>query len=111
MDPVMWVWIWVALVIVSLAILGLILKSVFNRLVSAGHQAERLANKLETLTALLEDKPKLTSPESSLLQDPAIALSKRKELLKARIKKQEQRQRRLIASLKRFDPNESRFRK
>jgi flagellar biosynthesis/type III secretory pathway M-ring protein FliF/YscJ len=110
MDPVIWLWTWASLAVASLAILGLILKSVFNRLLSAGHQAERLANKLEALSKL-EDKPKLASPESSILQDPAIALGRRKELLKARIKKQEQRQRRLIASLKRFDPNESRFRK
>jgi F0F1-type ATP synthase delta subunit len=109
MSTAIWIWIWVGLAIGALAFLALILKSVFNSLMEAGHQAERLTEKLDKLATLLDEKPQLTAPESSLLKNPAIALEERKQLLKARIKKQEQRQRRLIASLKRFDPNESRF--
>lgn len=109
MDPIVWLWIWIALVLASLAVLGLLLKSVFNRLLSAGHQAGRLAVKLEILSALLDEKPEIGDSESSVLKDPAAVSAERKTFLKARTKKQEQRQRRLIASLKRFDPNESRF--
>ncbi len=109
MNVTFWVWTWVLLAITSLGFLGLILKSLLNRLLSAGHQFERIANQLEQLSLAIDDKPKMANPESSLLKDPGLALARRRELLKARIKKQEQRQRRLIASLKRFDPNESRF--
>lgn len=109
MGSLFWTWIWVALGLSALVVLGLLLKSILNRLLSAAHQAQRLAVKLEALAKLIEEKPQIEKPESSLLQDPNIALARRKTLLKARIKKEEQRQRRLIASLKRFDPNESRF--
>lgn len=106
-----WFWIWLALIIASSAVIGLLLKSVFNRLLDAAHQAQRLADKLELLSSKLEQKPTLEPVENSVLEEPGLVRQRRQRLLKARIKKQEQRQRRLIASLKSFDPNESRFRK
>jgi hypothetical protein len=69
----------------------------------------RLSAQLEKLTAELERKQKLNPVEDSLLADPGKLQMRRRALAKAKIKKQEERQRRLIASLKRFDPNESRF--
>jgi F0F1-type ATP synthase delta subunit len=109
MGQTFWIWAWVLLSIGALITFGLIFKSLFNRLLSAAHQLERITEKLDKLSKLLDEKPIIDNPESSLLKDPSIALARRKDLLKAKIKKQEQRQRRLIASLKRFDPNESRF--
>ena len=104
-----WFWIWTALAIASLVILAFIAKSLLNKLESAGHQANRLLEKASALTAALDAKPEVKAPESSLLADPAIARARLLTLQKKKVKKQEQRQRRLIASLKRFDPNESRF--
>jgi hypothetical protein len=109
MGQTFWIWTWAILVLLALIVFGFILKSLFNSLLSAAHQLERVTQKLDELAKLLDEKPKVENPESSLLKDPGIALARRRELLKAKIKKQEQRQRRLIASLKRFDPNESRF--
>ena len=109
MGQTFWIWTWVILAISALVVFGFIFKSLINSLLSAAHQLERVTIKLEELAKLLDEKPTLENPESSLLKDPGIAIARRKELLKAKIKKQEQRQRRLIASLKRFDPNESRF--
>ena len=109
MGQSFWIWSWVVLVLSSLVFLAFLLKSLLNKAMSATHQLERVTQKLEQLSKLLEDKPVLAKPESALLQDPTIAMRRRKGLLKSKIKKQEQRQRRLIASLKRFDPNESRF--
>lgn len=104
-----WFWIWTALSISALALLALIAKSLYNKLESAGHQAKRMLDKTIALASALEEKPEISAPESSLLADPAIAKARLLGLQKARVKKEEQRQRRLIASLKRFDPNESRF--
>ncbi|MEN9956034.1 MAG: hypothetical protein RLY34_841 [Actinomycetota bacterium] len=109
MGQSFWIWTWVALGLLSTVFFAFLLKSLLNKAMSAAHQLERVTQKLERLSKLLEDKPVLAKPESALLQDPAIAIRRRKELLKSKIQKQEQRQRRLIASLKRFDPNESRF--
>jgi flagellar biosynthesis/type III secretory pathway M-ring protein FliF/YscJ len=109
MGQTFWIWTWAILVLLALIVFGFIFKSLFNSLLSAAHQLERVTQKLDELAKLLDEKPKVENPESSLLKDPGIALARRRELLKAKIKKQEQRQRRLIASLKRFDPNESRF--
>lgn len=104
-----WFWIWLTLGLGALIALGFLAKSIFNRLESAAHQAMRLNDALSALSAELENRPKLESPQSNILDDPAVAVAKRRALQKARIKKQQQRQRRLIANLKHFDPNESRF--
>jgi hypothetical protein len=104
-----WFWIWTALVISALTTLGFIAKSLFDKLYSVGHQISRLTNKASGITSQLGMKPDLPAIETSLLANPAIAQGRRRAIQKAKIKKQEQRQRRLIASLKRFDPNESRF--
>lgn len=109
MSQTFWVWTWVLLVLIAIVFLGFLLKSLLNKVLSAAHQLERIASKLGQLSKLLDEKPVLTKPEDALLQDPTIAIRRRKDLLKRKVKKQEQRQRRLIASLKRFDPNESRF--
>jgi flagellar biosynthesis/type III secretory pathway M-ring protein FliF/YscJ len=109
MGQTFWIWTWAILVLLALIVFGFIFKSLLNSLLSAAHQLERVTQKLDELAKLLDEKPKVENPESSLLKDPGITLARRRELLKAKIKKQEQRQRRLIASLKRFDPNESRF--
>lgn len=109
MGVTFWVWTWILLVVFALVLFALIAKSLFNKLLSAAHQLERITTKLERLFALLDEKPSVQRPEDSLLADQGLVLARRKALLKAKIKKQEQRQRRLIASLKRFDPNESRF--
>jgi flagellar biosynthesis/type III secretory pathway M-ring protein FliF/YscJ len=104
-----WFWIWVGLSVCALVIFGFIAKSLLNKLGSAGHQAERLAQKAQVLAAAMQNKPNLERPQDSVLADPAIARARLLALQKAKVKKQQQRQRRLIASLKRFDPNESRF--
>jgi hypothetical protein len=104
-----WFWLWAGLILGALIAVGLIGKSLFDRALSAGHQASRLAEKAALLSKAIEAKPKLSAPESSVLADPAVAQARLRALQKAKIKKQEQRQRRLIKSLKRFDPNESRF--
>jgi len=104
-----WFWIWATLSIGALAIFALIAKSLWNRGVSAAHQVSRLAEKGLALSKAMENKPTLQAPESSLLADPVAIQAKRKALQRLKTKKHEQRQRRLIASLKRFDPNESRF--
>lgn len=104
-----WFWIWTVLIFASLVTFGFIGKSLFNKLGSAGHQVTRLAEKALALSRAIEQKPELSAPESSLLVDPAVAQVRLQALRKAKIKKKQQRQRRLIKSLKRFDPNESRF--
>jgi ribosomal protein S15P/S13E len=104
-----WFWIWIGLGLSSLIVLALIASSLYNKLGTAAHQANRLLEKAKNLANAIETKPKVVSPQSSVESDPAIAKARRLKLQKQKIKKQEQRRRRLIASLKRFDPNESRF--
>ena len=104
-----WLWVWVALSVLALMVFGFIGKSLFNKLGAAGHQAERLAQKAQILAEAIQNKPNLDRPQDSVLADPASARARLIALQKAKVKKQQQRQRRLIASLKRFDPNESRF--
>ena len=104
-----WFWIWSGLVLFSLIVLAFIGRSLYNKLGSAVHQANRLLEKTTNLANVMETKPKVVAPQSSVESDPAIAKARRLKLQKQKIKKQEQRRRRLIASLKRFDPNESRF--
>ena len=104
-----WFWIWLVLSIAALAVLALIAKALVNKLGSAAHQAARLAETAQPLVNALDAKPAIERPSDSLLADPAIARARLISLQKAKIKKREKRQRRLIESLKRFDPNESRF--
>ena len=104
-----WFWVWVVLSVSTLVIFGLILKSLFNKLGEAEHQAERIVQKAQVLTRALQSKPDLQKPQDSVLANPTSARARLIALRKAKVKKQQQRQRRLIASLKRFDPNESRF--
>ena len=104
-----WLWIWTGLVVAALVLLGFIGKSLFNKLSDAGHQVARLADRGMGLAKAAQDKPVVQAPESSILADPTIAQARVRALRRAKVKKHEQRQRRLIKSLKRFDPNESRF--
>ena len=104
-----WFWVWVCLSVCALVAFGFIAKSLLNKLGAAGHQAERLAQKTQALAAAMQNRPNLERPQDSVLANPASARARLLALRKARVKKQQQRQRRLIASLKRFDPNESRF--
>ena len=104
-----WFWIWLSLGVAAIALLALSAKSLFNKLGSAAHQFELIASKAQALANALDTKPKLERPSDSVLTDPAVTRARLIALQKAKIKKHEKRQRRLIASLKRFDPNESRF--
>ena len=104
-----WFWIWAGLATGSLILLIVLAKSLFNKIGDAGHQVARMLNQAAKLVAALENKPLVSAPESSILADPVALTAKRRALQKSKIKKQERRQRRLIASLKRFNPNESRF--
>lgn len=102
-------WLWAALILSSLILFALIGLSLFHRLAAAAHQAKRIAERLEKLTNLMEKKPILSRGSDSILADPAGLQLRRRALIKAKVKKQEKRRRRLIASLKRFDSKESRF--
>ncbi|MFM6971983.1 MAG: hypothetical protein ACKOWH_05335 [Rhodoluna sp.] len=105
-----WFWIWATLVVGSLALFGFIAKSLFNRASAVAHQLSRLLKKAAILSDLANQAMTLDKPESSMNRDPKTVQAERRTLLKAKDKKKEQRQRRLIASLKKYDPNESRFR-
>ena len=104
-----WFWVWAGLSVLALVVFGFIGKSLFNKLGAAGHQAQRLAQKAQVLADAMQNKPSLERPQDSVLADPTAARARLIALQKSKVKKQQQRQRRLIASLKRFDPNESRF--
>jgi spore cortex formation protein SpoVR/YcgB (stage V sporulation) len=104
-----WFWIWLSLGAAALVVLTLVGKSLFNKLGDAAHQVERMASQAQTLANALENKPTVERPSDSVLANPAVARARLLALRKAKVKKHEKRQRRLIASLKRFDPNESRF--
>lgn len=105
-----WFWIWIFLGATALVIFGLLAKYLLNKFLEVAHQISRLVEKTDALISISRQKLKVENPEPSLKKDSKIEVSKRRALLKAKQKKKEQRQRRLIASLKKFDPNESRFR-
>ena len=104
-----WFWIWLSMGAVALTLLALAAKSLLNKLGSAVHQVDRMAKQARALVEAIENKPTLERPSDSVLADPARVRFRLMNLRKAKIKKHQKRQRRLIASLKRFDPNESRF--
>ena len=104
-----WFWVWVCLSVSALVVFGFIAKSLFNKLGAAGHQVQRLAQKAQVVAEAMASNTKLERPKDSVLADPASARARLIALQKAKVKKQQRRQRRLIASLKHFDPNESRF--
>lgn len=104
-----WFWIWSGLVLTSLVLLSLIGKSLINRLGEVLHQIERLARKFEVLVEAAETAGEAVRPQDDLGQDPGLALAKWRRILNTKAKKREARQRRLIASLKAFKPEESRF--
>lgn len=105
-----WLWIWATLIVASLALFGFITKSLFNRASGVLHQFSKLLTKATILSDLANQAMAVNKPESSINRDPKTVLAERRRLQKAKDKKKELRQRRLIASLKKFDPNESRFR-
>jgi hypothetical protein len=110
MNATFWILFWTGLFLGSLLINLLILKSLYNRAVSVLFQLNKMAVKSLALAEKVGLKPLLERPESSINKDPAIALAKRRGLLKSRLRKQQQRQRRLIESLKRRKSIERRFR-
>lgn len=110
MTAIFWVFFWLGLVISALVVNLLILRSLYLRGVAVVFQLNKIAVKSLALAEKIGLKPLVDRPESSLNKDPIIAVAKRKQLLKMRLKNQQQRQRRLIESLKRRKPNESRFR-
>lgn len=104
-------WLWSLLLLGSLTFFAFLGMSLFNRLSAVAHQAERVAKRLEKLANELSKRPDLRRSTDSVLADPIELQLRRRNILKARTKKLEKRQRRLIASLKRFDSRESRFRR
>jgi hypothetical protein len=110
MNTTFWVLFWLGLILGSLVINLLIFKSLYNRSLAVVFQLNKLTVKSLALAEKIGPKPLVERPESSIDKDPAIALTERRSLLKSRLKKQQQRQRRLIESLKRRKPIERRFR-
>lgn len=110
MNTTFWVLFWSGLILGSLVINLLIFKSLYNRSLAVVFQLNKLKVKSLALAEKIGLKPLVERPESSIDKDPAIALTERRSLLKSRLKKQQQRQRRLIESLKRRKPIERRFR-
>jgi hypothetical protein len=110
MNATFWILLWSGLFLGSLLINLLILKSLYNRGVAVLFQLNKITFKSLALAEKIGLKPLVERPESSIDKDPAIAMSRRRGLLKSRLKKQQQRQRRLIESLKRRKSIESRFR-
>ena len=104
-----WFWVWAGLGVSALVVLAFIGKSLYNRLLSAAHQGERIMEKVASLTSALEQKPTLEKPRANLNDEPQLAVARLNALKKVKNKKKQDRQRRLIASLRNFDPNESRF--
>lgn len=99
-----WIWIWLSVFLMSSVFMALLLKSLYNRLMSASHQAERLVKKIETLSIV---EFEIEKPTSSIDIDPAIAQARAQLLKRARIKKLKQRQRRLGS--RRFESDEGGF--
>ena len=104
-----WFLIWTLLTLSSLIALGLIIKSLLNRGELVVRQAKRLTPKISALTEAIETKPIVEKPKSAITEDPRRLIAVRNRLLAAKAKKVQARQRRLIASLKAFKPEESRF--
>lgn len=102
-------WIWFALVVSALVVLALIGYSLFQKGASVFRQASKLSPILEKLHEAIDQPPNIASPESNLNDDPKVHVRARQQLLRAKAKKREDRQRRLIKQLKEFDPKESRF--
>ncbi|MEO0027134.1 MAG: hypothetical protein RL716_465 [Actinomycetota bacterium] len=106
-----WFWIWTTLLVSSVAVLGIITVGLWNRFSEVLHQFERLAKNSEALQVAMVKPDDVARPEDNLLDDPAVLVAERRHLLTGKQKKHEARQRRLIESLKHFNPDESRFKK
>lgn len=110
MDFWAWFWIWTALITASLAAFGYLGYELFIKAGAIWHQGQRLKKQIDPLIALASHREPAKRPEESLLT-PGATFRARKNLLRAREEKAQARQRRLIARLKDFKPQESRFRK
>jgi glutamine synthetase adenylyltransferase len=104
-----WFWIWSGLVLASLAVFGLLGKSLLNKTGDVLHQVERIMTPAQKLAETLAVKPELTDKESDLLTPASELEAERSALLKKKSKKQAARQRSLREALKHIDVNESRF--
>jgi hypothetical protein len=104
-----WFWIWCGLAAGALVVFGFIARSLFIRLEGVMHQLERILVHAEGLSAVMEAPADYVGPESNVLDNPDVLIAKRAQLLNDKAKKREARQRRLIRSLKNFNPDESRF--
>jgi hypothetical protein len=104
-----WFWIWVILAVASLAVLGLLGKSLLNKTGDVLHQVERIMAPVQKLAEAIGSKPELTDRESDVLTPAADLEAERTALLKKKSKKRAARQRSLREALKNIDVNESRF--
>ena len=104
-----WFFIWMTLVVLSLVAIGLIGKSLLNKSLEVAHQIGRVAAEAQKLANLIDSHEKFSAEANPELITPEHAATQRRSFLKAKAKKREDRTRILIKSLKKYDPNESRF--
>lgn len=105
-----WAWfaIWCTLAVIAVGVLGFIGYELMGKMQSNLHQLERLEKQVAPLIKATKSREAAPRPSESLLS-PAETFARRKGLIRAREQKAQDRQRRLIARLKDFKPQESRF--
>ena len=104
-----WVLVWAGSAVLGLAIFVILGYRLFSRAKDVARELNRIGKQAEKLQIAMDSEAQISRPEANLNDDPNVHLRARKQLLQAKAKKREERQRRLIKKLNQFDPTESRF--
>lgn len=109
MAPWAWFLIWSALIVGAIATFAYIGLSIRDRAAALRPELDLLAQNAQVLAGLLDAKSDYVRPMPDTGQDPAIAVDRRRKLVRAREAKRQARERRLIEHLKHIEIDESRF--
>jgi hypothetical protein len=104
-------WLWVFLTIAGLGLIWHLLLAVglLKKIKAIAIAAKPLVLKLSEISGALEAKPNLAAPKKAIDRPMDEVLVERLQIMKRRRKAKSDRQRRLIANLKKIDLSESRF--
>ena len=109
MAPWVWLVIWSVLTIGAIATFAYIGLGIRDRAMALRPELDLLAQRTKALASLLESESNYIGPTSDMGQDPALAVGRRRKVVRAREAKRQARERRLVEHLKHIEIDESRF--
>ena len=105
----MWVWVFFAIALIGVLWHALLVGKLFSKAKTTFLATKPLAGKLAELSTHFNEKPAIEKPKRAVDRSLDEVLLERLKTIRGRRRAKAERQRRLIANLKKIDPTERRF--